>query len=345
MTLINKRNSMRFDRSLFIRYRQLDGLTAYSLGMTSNISSEGFCFQSQNIELETGDNLEFRFNKPETNQSVQFYGDVMWMQKEDMKCTAGVRFRVTDKKNRKKMLKIISDFFTIPVDQLLYSNGKKGSGNYRSRRAVQADKGAETAGTWSPTLILKRWMKICFHLAMITVVTIAFVLFMPVFNEEYEHVTRTPVIPLIQTAVYDNAGSDASTSMSVVKIREAILSEHEKSEESFVTARNDELALNEKSIDLPEKEKRVVVMKPQDTPVLTGNSKFDVQVASLKDPNIAYKMLLKVRNYYPEAALFNMNNFYVIRIPGIATEKQGSVIIREIEGLMDVTPILVTRLK
>ena len=119
MELRNRRESDRFKRPLFVQFRQLKGLSAYSLGMTVNISRDGFCFQFQDIELENIENLEFSLNKPQTNQSVQFFGDVMWIQKKDTKCTAGIKFRMTDKKNRKEMLKIISDFFTTALSEML----------------------------------------------------------------------------------------------------------------------------------------------------------------------------------------------------------------------------------
>ncbi len=104
MILTDKRKSKRLGRSLFIQFRQLQGISSYSLGMTLNISSDGLCFQSQNVALGIGENLEFRLKKPETNLSAIVLGNVMWMKKEGTKCTAGIQFQVTNKKNRKVML-------------------------------------------------------------------------------------------------------------------------------------------------------------------------------------------------------------------------------------------------
>jgi hypothetical protein len=101
----------------------------------------------------------------------------------------------------------------------------------------------------------------------------------------------------------------------------------------------------EEGIKLTEQENKVDVIKPLTKRERLEKFKFFVQVASLRDPDNAYNMLLKIKKNYPEAYFFKINNFYRIRIPGIHTEKQGAGIIKELREKMDIESTLVFRLK
>ncbi|UCH81085.1 MAG: PilZ domain-containing protein [Nitrospiraceae bacterium] len=345
MIITNKRRSRRFDRPFFVQFRQLKGLASYSLGMTSNISSDGFCFQFQNIELKQGDNLEFKFNNQQTKQSVHFFGDVMWTQKNDMKYIAGIRFCMSDKKNRKKMLKIISDFFTIPLDQLTYRHDKKSSEHVRSKKAVsETDQvHGNLSSYWKH--IIKKGIKICMHLVILAVITTAFVLVMPVLTEQYEHLTKPPVESHVQTVVYDNSVNDTSKSMSVHQIRDAIRSEYDESEKLFFADKHSDLEVKKGSSNVTAIEKGMELTHTQPTQSESENFKFYVQVTSPYDPEHAYEMLLKIKNYYPDAFLFKINDYYKIRIPGITSEKQGTEVNKDLEDKLNVKSVLVYRLK
>ncbi len=346
MILTDKRKSKRLGRSLFIQFRQLQGVSSYSLGMTLNISSDGLCFQSQNVALGIGENLEFRLKKPETNLSAIVLGNVMWMKKEGTKCTAGIQFQVTNKKNRKEMLRTISDFFTIPEDLLRYNQGRNRSiRNKRYAKAASESDDAQRNGSSQGTGFIKRALKICLNLGLITLITLAVVLFIPVMTEHHEDAPKTTFAPFIQTASYDNSSNNLTMLVSKIRSQNENISSHLNSETESMAEENKEEEFMEEGISLTEHENKVDIIKPLPHRERSGKFNFYVQAASLRDPDIAYDMLLKIKNYYPEAYFFKINNVYKIRIPGINSEKKGAEIIKELEEKLDIESTLVYRLK
>ena len=117
-----RRKFNRFDSSLFIEFRPLKAVSSYFLGLTKNISCDGFSFRFQNVALEPGQRLQFKLRHPRNNMMLSFLGDVIWQEQKDIKYSAGVKFYDIKKKDKKLILKVISDSCNIPVDSLLESN-------------------------------------------------------------------------------------------------------------------------------------------------------------------------------------------------------------------------------
>ena len=346
MILSDKRKSKRLGRPLFVQFRQLNGVSSYSLGMTLNISSDGLCFQFQNIALAIGENLEFRLKKPETNLSAIVQGNVRWIQNQGTKFTAGIKFQMTSKKNRKEMQRIISDFFTIPPHLLSNKQGRKRSTKHKRciNNGLESDN-VQTNGSGSGREIVKRGMKICLNLAIITLITVAFVLLIPVITAHHEDAPKNTFAPFVQTASYDNSNSNLSMLVSKIRTQNENINSHFNSETESIAEENKEEEFMEEAITLPEQENNVDIIKPLTNNERSGKFNFYVQVTSLRDPDIAYDMLLKIKNYYPEAYFFKINNVYKIRIPGINSDKQGAEIIKVLEEKLDIESTLVYRLK
>ena len=119
MSLKRTRKFKRFDSSFFIEGRPLKGVSSYFLGLTTNISYEGFNFKCQNFALEPRQRLQFKFMHHRTQSIIYFAGDVIWQEQKDMKCSAGVKFCDYKEKIHKIMLEAISDSCNIPVNSLL----------------------------------------------------------------------------------------------------------------------------------------------------------------------------------------------------------------------------------
>jgi hypothetical protein len=77
----------------------------------------------------------------------------------------------------------------------------------------------------------------------------------------------------------------------------------------------------------------------------SGNIEYSIQVGAWKYPNYAQKMLVKLKQYYPEAYISVENNFHKVRIPGIMNKKQDANISKDIEGKFNITPIVVREIK
>ena len=122
MSLTRKRKFKRLNSSFFIEVRSLKGVVSFFLGLTNNISYEGFSFTFQNFALEPRQRLQFKLIHHRTKSIIYFHGDVIWQEQKDMKCSAGVRFCDYKEKIHKIMLEVISDICNIPVNSLLTSN-------------------------------------------------------------------------------------------------------------------------------------------------------------------------------------------------------------------------------
>lgn len=79
----------------------------YFLGLTKNISLNGFSFESQNYDLNTGDLMEFKIKDPEGDLHVSVAGKVAWKKVTDFECLVGVKFYGLDEETRNKIAALI----------------------------------------------------------------------------------------------------------------------------------------------------------------------------------------------------------------------------------------------
>jgi CBS domain-containing protein len=79
--------------------------------------------------------------------------------------------------------------------------------------------------------------------------------------------------------------------------------------------------------------------------VSTGNNEYYIQVGTWKNSNLAEMLLLKIKKYYPEAHIVKQNNFNKIRIPGVLTKKQGTIVSEDLEDKFNVKPLLVLKIQ
>ncbi len=75
----------------------------------------------------------------------------------------------------------------------------------------------------------------------------------------------------------------------------------------------------------------------------TGDDKYYVQVGASKNHNDSQKLLVKIKKYYPKAYIVVHNNFSKIRIPGVLTKKQGTIVVKDIENKFNLKPMLVLK--
>ncbi|MCK5504512.1 MAG: SPOR domain-containing protein, partial [Thermodesulfovibrionia bacterium] len=71
------------------------------------------------------------------------------------------------------------------------------------------------------------------------------------------------------------------------------------------------------------------------------NNKYYVQVGSWKNSQYAEDILIKLKKDYPEANIVEQNNFNKVRIPGAMTKKQAAIISKDIEGKLNMKPLIV----
>lgn len=75
-----------------------------------------------------------------------------------------------------------------------------------------------------------------------------------------------------------------------------------------------------------------------------GMREYYIQVGSWKNLSYAEETFMKVREIYPDARLIRHNNFYKVRIPGVMSKRQGTVIAQNIEKDFNMEPLLVLKM-
>ena len=331
MLLTRRRKFNRFDGSLFIEFRPLKEVSSYFLGLTKNISCEGFSFTFQNVALEPGQRLQFKLKHPRSNLMLSFLGDVIWHEQKDIKYSAGVKFCDVKKKNKKLILKLISDSCNIPVDSLLNSNDNEKLLSNELISRIPNRYRSKFSGLYKTVLILA---------------TTATLLFIPAVLENIDDGSIKPIANSIKSIsinntnkmkdVFENMNSQI-LSRDIQKIRDSVQLQNAENSNS--------IEVSEETIPSAIKEKELDIKLPVDIKDLTGENKYYIQVASFKDPDIAYGILSELKQEYPAAYIFPHNDFYKVRIPDIKTSEQGYDLLKDIEMKFNIRPILVEKVQ
>jgi cell division septation protein DedD len=77
----------------------------------------------------------------------------------------------------------------------------------------------------------------------------------------------------------------------------------------------------------------------------TVSEQYYVQVGSWKNSDFAQNTLNDLRRYYPDAYIYEENNFFKLRIPDVKTREMGVAISQEIEKRFSIKSIVVLRTK
>ncbi len=123
--LDNKRKFHRFDSDTIVEFRPLKKTNEYSVGMTRDLSSAGFSFESQNYDFEQEEDLEFKLIHPNCDLFVSVQGKAIWKEKSQFACVTGIELKELDNTTRKRMLEIVSDNGNIPDDSFHYGKDKE----------------------------------------------------------------------------------------------------------------------------------------------------------------------------------------------------------------------------
>lgn len=113
--LLEKRRSERSDIFLIVEFKPSNKTTEYSLGVTNNISRDGFSLDSQRFDFEKGEIIECYLKHSDSKLSVSAIGEIVWRKDSWYNCTAGINFKKIeeDAKNR------IADLLTVEKNKLM----------------------------------------------------------------------------------------------------------------------------------------------------------------------------------------------------------------------------------
>ncbi len=84
---------MRFDIPLKVKFKPPKKTREYAVGITSNFSRKGFCFESQELDIEPNGITAFKVHHPQADVFVPVLGDIVWKKQVNTKFMVGVKLR------------------------------------------------------------------------------------------------------------------------------------------------------------------------------------------------------------------------------------------------------------
>lgn len=165
---------------------------------------------------------------------------------------------------------------------------------------------------------------------------------LPVLYENFAGGSKKPIADFIRSSTqYDIDKKQSAAVVKEVQTRDIEVKEplelvhlqtasYKEKVEEMVTTGN-----------LSEKEKVYDLKQSLFKKIAAVNNKYYVQVGSWKNSKYAEEILRKLKKDYPEANIVEQNNFNKVRIPGVMTKKQAAIISKDIEGKLNMKPLIV----
>jgi hypothetical protein len=104
----DKREQKRFDIFLIVEFKSLKKTAENSIGITRNLSEEGFSIESQSFNFECGEILEFKLKHPQIDLAATVLGEVIWKKQAWYKYLTGVKLQKVNEETHGKILALMS---------------------------------------------------------------------------------------------------------------------------------------------------------------------------------------------------------------------------------------------
>ena len=93
----DKRQYIRFDIPLDVKFKRSSDAETHSKGMTLNISRTGLCFEAKELDYNRNDLMELKVKMPKLPEYIAITGDVAWQEKVDnSRHLVGIKFKEFD---------------------------------------------------------------------------------------------------------------------------------------------------------------------------------------------------------------------------------------------------------
>jgi len=112
-----KRQSERSDLFFIVEFRPPDKTVDYSIGITRNISREGFSFECQD-DLKAGEILEFRLKHPHNDLTVSASGKIIWTKETWYNRAIGIMLHEMDNDAANRLAEMISGTGHMPKTEM-----------------------------------------------------------------------------------------------------------------------------------------------------------------------------------------------------------------------------------
>ena len=110
----DKRKLKRIDIFLIVEFKALKKAAAHAVGITKDLSCEGFSIESQSFDFGHGEILEFILKHPVGDMSVTIPGEVVWKKQSWYKYVAGIKFHKITEETKSEVARLISALDDMP---------------------------------------------------------------------------------------------------------------------------------------------------------------------------------------------------------------------------------------
>ena len=313
---VEMRQFNRYDAILIAEARPFQKTQEYSVGITSNLSQDGFCFESQSLDPNPAEILEFKLTHPDSDLSVSALGEMVWKKEAWFHRKMGIKFSELEQAAKEKLLELV---YTGRKHTELSTHGKESQNKelLKNKRQVTDD--------IAPTMVAKQKYKRSKSLSYIPLVV-----FLLVFS--------LIALPFISANIRQGL-------ITFISATESIFSQgNDKRMINISTDDNFIKDVSKQELVEPMQSKQTSTESGQLNEVSTGNNEYYVQVGTWRNFNYAEMTLSKIRPYYPNAYIVKQNDFKIIRIPGVLNKKQGAIVSNDIEKKFNLKPMIVQKI-
>lgn len=345
MMFQDQRLFKRFDISTVVEYKPLNGSSESAcFGVMKNFSYGGFGLETQHVDLEPGEELEFNLRHAGSGLYVADKGKVVWKDKGNkFEYMMGVKFGEMDIENRMRMLEIVAAAGDIPVDFLLLE-GDAENGSIKKEEVIigepvndvsDSEKNVEAVNesaqqappipeTHELDALREETNKADNDVSADEVQK----------NRKWAYVLAAVFITLISGYVLSMMLEGRNRGL-----QEKISNPEELADRKDIEIKSPITIMDGFGSD----DKAENVQKTLDKISATGNKEYFVQVGAWSNPDNAKAMLERVKKHYPDAYILNENKLRKLRIPGIISESRGNQIVSDIEKKFKLKPLLVLK--
>lgn len=336
---VEMRQFKRCDAILIAEFRPFKQSCEYSVGITSNFSQGGFCFESQSLNPKIGEILEFKLKHHQRDLSVSALGEIAWKKAAWYSNKIGIKFSEMGQETKGKLLELLS---ADRKQTELPMQGKESQ-----TKQLHKNKNQITDNI-TPKMVSRRQNRRRKRFSYIPLVIFFLVLSLialPLLSENI----KKELITFISTAKSmfsqdnDKRLTNISTDdnyakeLSEQELVEPIQSQQEPAKSGQINE------VKEGPDKIIEKEEIPGLNQSLTNKVSTGNIEYYVQVGTWRNFSYAESTLSRIKQYYPTAYIVKQNDFEKIRIPGISTRKQGAIVSVDIEEKFNLKPLLVLK--
>jgi hypothetical protein len=358
---------------IVIEFRKAGTTGEYYSGITHNCSEDGFIFESETIDLQSGIELDLKLKHPDRDETINCTGDVAWTTKQKYGFIAEVKLHRVPTEKQNILAEIIppnppadsvirkelkpaqspsaedrdpaqnesySDRITESIVSAVSKNIAEEAGSTEERdisEAVSPEVRTEKSG--SASKVKNGQGKLSPVLITVLIVSASVVLAgYLIHNSSTERLKeRLSSLLMSKNTISEVLPKDREDELPLNEIKEPA---NTQIEEAPIITEPENTFLDTVPIAADEDSRSESLNKGSETWETVAGERFIIYVSAWKTKGYAMSINKKVMSFYPDAFMVFENNYHVIMIPNIASYEEAFSISKELANRFDLSPII-----